>query len=205
MINIVDVGIGNTKSIKNWLYYSKLDSELLTRPDEYSGGAIILPGVACSANLLGLLREKRFDKLISSAATNGTLIVGICAGFQALGNYTREGKGARGLGLLPVTTEKISSDINHSIVGWRSVEIDLSHIDPKFKSGFGRRYRLKGRAFFNHSFGVTPEKKMALPSSNWLSKTGSHLNYFIKENIIGFQFHPEKSAHFGRVLAEIFR
>jgi glutamine amidotransferase len=204
VINIIDVGLGNRTSITKWLQQGGFSSQLMSSPSDYTSGPLVLPGVASSYELICALEKNGLDRLIKSRASRGELILGICAGFQVLGAFTEEGGGHSCLSLIPTTTLRLkdNSDVPESRVGWEKVTIPVNRKQRKdaFYKTFYRNNHVQGRAYFNHRYGVYLE----LPTEHKPNTSENLLSHYIQKNIIGFQFHPEKSAEFGRRLLRIF-
>lgn len=200
MINVVHLGIGNVTSICNWVGQYTDDLRVLTSPEEYKNGHVILPGVCSSAELAKLLIASGFDNFLESLVGHGSAkIIGICAGFQVLGESTDEDGGARCLDLIPVKTIAIDTLSMSSVVGWDSVRIDIpADRGSLLKRSFPRNKALSGDAFFNHRYGVVRRDRYKNPES--FGEARGFVTHWFNENIFGLQFHPEKSSVFGRVL-----
>lgn len=200
MINIVQLGIGNVTSIGNWARQYTDDITLLTSPDNYTSGHLIIPGVCSSAELAKLLKVAGFDGFLESLVGHPTTkIIGVCAGFQVLGESTDEDGGAPCLGLIPVSTVSMRTLGLPSVVGWDSVRIEMPiKKESLLRRSFPRHKALSGDAFFNHRYGVIPKTGNENPES--AGKARHCVTHWFDRNIFGLQFHPEKSSVFGRRL-----
>ena len=103
MINIIEVGLGNVRSVYNWVHSRTERINFIKRPRDYHSGPIIIPGVASSSQLMLKLEENKLDGLIKSVAKKET-VLGICAGYQVLCQLTTEQQTVKCLGLLPRST-----------------------------------------------------------------------------------------------------
>ena len=200
MINVVHLGIGNVTSICNWVKQYTDDLRLLTAPEDYKEGHVILPGVCSSAELANLLSTSGFDDFLESLVGHDSAkIIGICAGFQVLGDSTDEDGGALCLGLIPVKTVAVDTLGMSSVVGWDSVRIEIpADRDSLLKRSYPRNKALVGDAFFNHRYGVVRRDGYKNPES--FGEARGFMTHWFNENIFGLQFHPEKSSVFGRTL-----
>lgn len=205
MINIVSVGLGNVRSLLNWIQQSTDQVTLISSPSDYVEGTIILPGVCSSRELMDTIRVREFDLLIRSVAKAGDKVVGICAGFQVMGRCTEEDGGVDCLDLLPLNTVRMQSQEGPtSVNGWDKVTLDLTaRPQSRIAQQFPRTKRLAGEAYFNHRYGVVPNDPEVIPDTfGW---RGSYLSHWVSSNLYGLQFHPEKSGVFGRRLQRILR
>ena len=184
MINIIEVGLGNVRSVYNWVHSRTERISFIKRPRDYQSGPIIIPGVASSSQLMLKLEENKLDGLIKSVAKKET-VLGICAGYQVLCQLTTEQQTVKCLGLLPGEVHQLNQE--KSRTGWNEVDIPL-HEDSPLSRAYPRNKRLTGQAFFNHAFGV------------FLGD--SHHDFMLSRNIVGCQFHPEKSREFGQLLLQ---
>mgnify|MGYP006086393895 CR=1 FL=1 len=185
-IGIVDYGVGNVnsliKSLKSIGFKSlKLsDTQSLKNCD-----LILLPGVGSFSYAIKELKKTKLDKFIINESKKHKPIIGICLGMQLLTNSSDENGKHKGLGIIPgKIKEFVNSDFH---IGWNSIEIDkkLSFINKFNKHEF----------FFNHGYIYHGDDK------NILCKTSYGNNVFasaiMKNNVVGFQFHPEKSQKVG--------
>ena len=205
LINIINVGLGNLASLRNWCRLSQKEVRLLEHPLDYQSGAIIIPGVCCAGTLMLRLRKAGFDKLIYEVEKSQQKVLGICAGFQVLGTFTEEAGGVGCLGLLPIETSKStpSSDKDSRLTGWFRVSISLPKSQPVSRD-FPRRTCITGEAYFNHQY-IAKALSLESTSGDVVSYRSDFVTCFIRNSIYGFQFHPEKSASFGRRLLAILK
>lgn len=199
MITIVDYGMGNLGSVKNMFRYIKVDSEITGDIEKIEKATkLLLPGVGAFDAAMERINASGFrDVLDKKVLQDKVPVLGICLGMQLLTNSSEEGK-LPGLGWIPAKALKFSFD-NNSIkiphMGWNSVKLAKSHMltdslpdDPRF--------------YFVHSYYVQAEDKNdVLATTHYGIDFHSMLQ---KENIMGAQFHPEKSHKFGMKLLENF-
>ena len=198
MIAILDYGLGNLGSISNMLKVigekSKItnDVEIIRKSD-----GIILPGVGAFDAGMSKLNESGLTDVIKEEAGKGKPILGICLGMQLLGNKSEEGK-LSGLALIPFECKKFSFEdkslkIPH--MGWDIVDFRKQH--PLLEGLMGQQ-----RYYFVHSYYAVCEN-----SDNVLMTCDYGIEFacsVVKDNVIGVQFHPEKSHDFGLALLTNF-
>ena len=204
LINIVDVGIGNLISISNWIKSQNIQIRLIRDPESYSSGAIIIPGVSSSHNLINKLKERSFDVLIDGVSKKEK-IVGICAGFQSLCISTEEDGVIEGLGHFPLVTKKLNQNGSGRTL-WDDCTISLADLRRYnlLNKSSSRKKHIRGRVFFNHEYGVF-DQDLLDKNQDWKVENESFYSFYMKKNLIGFQFHPEKSANFGRELIKLIK
>lgn len=201
MLVIVDYGVGNLSSIKNMLKKNGVDS-VITREveDVERADKLILPGVGHfdygiqqlhQSGLIGSLSEKVLNKR--------TPILGICLGVQLLTQSSEEGK-EKGLGWIKGKTvafdkSRLPTNLKVPHMGWADVQ------------GFGNSKLFTGmyqepRFYFVHSYHLQLDSSAdALALANYGYDFAVGIEH---ENILGVQFHPEKSHKFGMKLLENF-
>ena len=139
------------------------------------------------------LKNYGFRNCLIDKANEGTKIIGICLGFQILADYSEEDGGVKGLGVLKSKVEKLKSSFSHTC--WESFDFDKGQIDNFRTNRLTRKRKISGRVFYNHEYGfVNFESCYDQKIPGDLKKYSSMV---IKDNIIGMQFHPEKSQTTG--------
>lgn len=201
MIVIVDYGVGNLGSIINMLKkagaraIASSDPEVLQQAEK-----LILPGVGAFDAGMNKLNEGGLVPLLNHLALEKKVpFLGLCLGLQLMTKRSEEGQ-TPGLGWLEAETLrfKFEADQAHLKVphmGWNTIEIRKSH--PIF-----RDLDPGARFYFVHSFYVRSHDPEAV-----LAETdygGYFHSIFSRDNIMGFQFHPEKSHKYGMRLLKNF-
>ena len=198
MIAILDYGLGNLGSISNMLKVigekSKItnDKDIITKSD-----GIILPGVGAFDAGMSRLNDTGLAETVKSEADKGKPVLGICLGMQLLGRKSEEGS-LQGLSLIPFECKKFSfSDDNLKIphMGWDVVTFQKDH--PVLSGLTGKQ-----RYYFVHSYhAVCNSTESVLMTCDYGYEFAAAV---VKDNVIGVQFHPEKSHDFGMALLENF-
>lgn len=201
MLVIVDYGVGNLSSIQNMIKrggnHSLITGNALSIA---SATKILLPGMGHFDNCMIKLKESGLLPVIEKRVLNEKVpLLGICVGLQMLMNSSEEGE-EQGLGWIKGKTVKFDTD--HMVtgkfkipnMGWLDVQLEKP---SNLFSGLE-----KSRFYFAHSYHVLVDNK-----SEILVKSEYGYNFTAgieSENILGVQFHPEKSHRFGMQLLKNF-
>lgn len=196
-IGIIDVGIGNLGSLKSAVYELGFDVRLIETPAALTEcGAVILPGVGSFAHGMQAIQQAALIEPLLAHAAAGKPMLGICLGMQLLFSKGEEGVECAGLGLMPGTVrrfqERPSFHIPH--VGWNDVSRVQHHpLWQGIKPGVD--------FYFVHSYRVECDPVYVIGQTNH----GEDFPSFVgKTNVVGVQFHPEKSQRSGLRLLENF-
>jgi glutamine amidotransferase len=199
-ITIVDYGMGNLRSVKNMIRYLGGYAVISADPEEIAAAEkIILPGVGSFGYAMERIGELGLKASLDEAALNRKVpLLGICLGMQLLTSYSEEGD-CRGLGYIDaVTTRYTKEEVGEEKIphmGWDSVQIqnpcplveEISEAD---------------RFYFVHSYHVAcKDRKDCIATTHY----GIDADTIIGSgNVLGAQFHPEKSHKFGMKLMKNF-
>jgi glutamine amidotransferase len=197
---LIDYGVSNTKSVERALLAAGFNGSTVQKIQDFQPSKdtlIVLPGVGSFDQGMQNLKQRHWDELIQKELKDNYWILGICLGFQLLGDGSNEGE-LKGLGLLPhkcVSVAELQKNKKNVNTGWRIIEKseNASHYLDKY-------------FYFTHSFAFnfselsknTGIKNLSLIRN---SEITSNLIY---NKCIGIQFHPEKSHEQGiQILSEI--
>lgn len=199
MITIIDYNMGNIGSIINMFKKLGIDSICTNDKDKIkSAEKLLLPGVGHFKNGMKELEKSGLIELLNfKVLEEKTPILGICLGMQLMTNFSEEGN-CKGLGWVDSEVKKISFDdpslkIPH--MGWNKVKLNKEH-------QLLNNLEEDSRFYFVHSYAVKCNCE-----SDILTYThygNDFVSSFQKENILGVQFHPEKSHKFGMQLLKNF-
>jgi len=197
VIGIVDYGMGNLFSVSKALerlgadYFISADKTKLLQAD-----ALILPGVGSFRDAM----ERLPADTIKEFAAAGKPLLGICLGMQLLFEESEENGPAKGLGLLPGRVSRFPGRTQHGEsykvphMGWNRLKFVKE--SPLLKN------LTEDYVYFVHSYYVDAENSDVL-----LAKTDYHKQISAivgMNNILGMQFHPEKSSRLGMALLNNF-
>ena len=197
-IAILDYGLGNTFSIKQACENVGLNAIITDDHKEIENShCIILPGVGAFGVAMEQLHRSGLVEQIKLEAEKGKYIVGICLGMQLFMSSSLEFGFNEGLNIISGKTTKFHFRLNELAkvphIGWNQIHYqDLNLISSKIFNGIN-----DGEYFyFIHSYYTNPADKGLIMTN---TKFGSitYCSSFQKNNIIGFQFHPERSGKNG--------
>lgn len=197
MIAIIDYGCGNLGSIKNMLKKIGVDSLITNKLEEIKEATqIILPGVGSFDTGMRNLKELDLISVLEEKAMNEKVpFLGICLGMQLMTKSSEEGKES-GLGWMDAQTKRfpVSKELKVPNMGWNEIQLKQKH--SLFEGIENPRF------YFVHSYFIkSNDEKDILAMANYgIDYTCS----FAKENIMGVQFHPEKSHRYGMQLLTNF-
>lgn len=192
MITIVDYGRGNLFSIRQALSRLGIAHHLTSDPDLVrKADHILLPGVGAFKDAMETLSRQGMADAIREAATQGSRLAGICLGMQMLADTSHEFGQTAGLSLIPGDVVRLPEGtgddrVRIPNVGWR--ELCWTDGDPLFA---GLPTPLFG--YFVHSFWLRAAAASDVVATIAINQTD--ITAIVRrDNIIGFQFHPEKSG-----------
>ena len=201
MISIVDYGLGNVQAIAN--IYNRLEFPVVfarTAEDLEGATRIVLPGVGAfdwaMARLIDSGMRPTLDRLVQDEKVP---VIGICVGMQMMATRSDEGH-TKGLGWLDADVRRFDratmpprTQLPH--MGWNDVE--PAKPDPLFD-----QLETDARFYFLHSYYFASRN----PGDNLaFANYGSRFTCAVRhENVMGVQFHPEKSHHWGIQLLKNF-
>lgn len=191
-ICIVDYGMGNLKSVINALNHTTVCNVCVSneKRDLDSSDIIILPGVGSFNDAVNNLRERDlFDKLDNEIINRKKPLMAICLGMQIVMDSSEEGGLSEGLGWIPgdVTRFQVPDKFRVPHMGWDNVKIKSHH--DLFKG-----IEENPDFYFVHSYHVNCDEKYVVASCDYGYEFTAAIQ---KDNIVAFQFHPEKSHRNG--------
>jgi len=199
IVGIIDYGMGNMRSVQNSLNEIDVNSVIVADPDKLSNyDALILPGVGAFDVAMSNLRQSGMDSALSEAVEQGKILLGICLGMQLICGDSLENGAHTGLGyisahVLPFPT---SSEFKVPHMGWNSITQNKPH--PVYDN-----IENNADVYFVHSFHV--ECKIEEDVIGVTDHGILFASIVLHENVIGMQFHPEKSQRTGlKLLSNIF-
>lgn len=197
MIVIIDYNVGNLKSVENAFLRIGLetivsrDHEVIRRAD-----GIVLPGVGTFPVAMENLKKYDLIDILNERKNAGIPILGICLGMQILFEKGTEIKDTQGLGFLKGEVRLMEVDAKIPHMGWNELIFQQNH--PLLKN-----IKEKDYVYFVHSY-------MAYPTDDELvaycEYGGEKITAFVaKDNVMGCQFHPEKSGAVGQKILLAFK
>ncbi len=199
MIAIVDYGVGNLFSLHS--SFKKVGAETVLAKDKRTienADKIILPGVGAFADAAKKLNESGLGELVKEQVKKGKYVMGVCLGMQLLFDKSYEYGVHEGLGLLRGEVVPMQGYIDGKLkiphIGWNGLHIE--------KPGFLLKYCKEGDCvYFVHSYFADKCEESVIATAEY----GKSLTAAVaKENVLGCQFHPEKSGDVGLNILRAF-
>ncbi|RLD16289.1 MAG: imidazole glycerol phosphate synthase subunit HisH [Caldiserica bacterium] len=190
MIGVIDMGVGNLRSVIKAIEYLGLKAVLTTSKNTIKKSkVIVLPGVGSFDRGMKGLEERGIKDTLIDEVLNGKPFLGICLGMQLLFEKSEEGR-KNGLGLIKGNVRGFrGKNLKIPHMGWN--EVIIKREQRKIFEGIPD----KSFFYFVHSYYCVPEDKSLILTE---TKYGVHFASSIcKNNIIATQFHPEKSGVIG--------
>tara|TARA_B100000035_G_scaffold315477_1_gene336766 strand:- start:9782 stop:10402 length:621 start_codon:yes stop_codon:yes gene_type:complete len=200
-ISIVNYGLGNIHSIRHAIKHLGFESKLVSSSSEISESShLILPGVGAFPYAMKLLKESGLDKSILEYTKSEKPILGICLGMQLLFEQSTEHGSTQGLNLLQGKVDyfKYSKKYNVPQIQWNEL---VKKDDCSIMLG------IKNKEYFYYvnSYCVdiaSLQKNYNICISQYADQ--EFIGLIEYKNIMGVQFHPEKSGESGLMLMKNF-
>ncbi|MGX7952066.1 imidazole glycerol phosphate synthase subunit HisH [Tsuneonella sp. HG249] len=200
-IALIDYGAGNLHSVHNALKAAGAERVHVTADPELVLGArrIVLPGVgsfkSCANGLKAIpgLVEALEERVLEA----GVPFLGVCVGMQLLATSGREHGATAGLGWIPgevTAIDPVDPSIKIPHMGWNDVS-PMPHRD-------GALLIERGEAYFLHSYHFVPDSGRDIAAMT--DHGGGLVAAVARDNMLGVQFHPEKSQAYGIALLARF-
>jgi glutamine amidotransferase len=195
VIAIVDYGMGNRRSVEKALEYVGARPQLTGDHDVIrAADGIVVPGVGAFPEAMRRFRAAGLDELIRERADAGVPVLGLCLGMQLLFETSDEHEGATGLALLPGRVTALRAPrIPH--IGWNLVTFERPSV---LTEGLG------DAAAFYHVHSLAPEPAVAEDVVGRGEYGERFVSIVERGNVMGVQFHPEKSSRDGLALLRNF-
>jgi glutamine amidotransferase len=192
MIAIVDYGVGNLRSVERALLHVGAEPKITADKDELTRArGLVLPGVGAFAPALEKLSDGGLGRMVVDLAKKGKPVLGICLGYQLLFEESSEHGRHQGLGLLDGRVVKVKQSRRLPVIGW--CRLEQTEVSPLWQGIADHAY-----FYFVHSY--TPDGSRHAIASTEQSPAAAAA----RVNVMGTQFHPEKSGPDGLRVYENF-
>jgi glutamine amidotransferase len=188
---IIDYGMGNLKSLQNAMRKAGIET-IITDDLKIieEANLLILPGVGAFRDAIKAINEKGLSELIINHAEKGKFLVGICLGMQLLYEKSYEYGKYKGLGIIKGEIVKLAEGKKIPHMGWNNIRINQ-------KDELVKYIKDDDFVYFVHSYYASSYQNEMIAYSEY----GEIIPAIVRKgNVIGFQFHPEKSSEIGAKL-----
>jgi imidazole glycerol-phosphate synthase subunit HisH len=191
-VAVLDYGMGNLRSVARAVEHAGGQALVTDRDDRALGAdAMVVPGVGAFGACMENLRAAGLDGTIRRFAEGGRPVLGVCLGMQILFERSEEGP-AEGLGLIRGEVRRLPGGVKVPHMGWNRVRWTTSH---SLLAGIDDGTRF----YFVHSYACFPQEDVTVGETEHGIRFASAV---ARDNVLGVQFHPEKSGHAG---LEVYR
>ena len=198
MITILDYSVNNLRSVQKAFEHLGHKTHVTSDPDEVARAEkLVLPGVGAFGHAMKNLRERELIEPVIQAATAGKTIMGVCLGMQLLFDWSEELGLHQGLGIIAGKVVKFpdAPDLKVPHMGWSRLDFPRpSRLFSGLENG--------DMTYFVHSYHALPEDDEVIVAR------GDHGAAFVagveRGNVMGAQFHPEKSSAIGLKILDNF-
>lgn len=207
-VTIIDYGLGNLLSLQRALEKCNANAIITSNPSVIlNSQRAILPGVGAYAKGMQELKSRGLDEVVRNLLSKGTPLLGICLGMQLFFDSSEEFIFTKGLGILSgkvipipaIDKEDLPLKIPNN--GWRSLVISNNSCSQK--SVLKNWISKEEEYYFIHSYMVLPNDD-SVRVADCIYGGYRVPAFIVKDNLIGFQFHPEKSGKAGLALLQKF-
>ena len=195
LVAVVDYGAGNLHSVRRALEKVGARPEITGDPERLrTADGIVLPGQGNAKAAMEQLDRLGLSAAMRERAEAGTPLLGVCLGMQLFFGANEEGP-SRGLDLLPGRVVRMGGGRKVPHMGWNLLE--PRHPSPLFPGDEREAY-----AYFAHSYRALPDEPSDVVA---VCEYGDEVVSIAgRGNVVGTQFHPEKSGAAGLRMYERF-
>lgn len=181
-VGIVFPGSGNITSLCDCMDRLGKPHRVLAEPDFNGIKQLILPGQGRFGTVMSYLEKNCWRKPLQEWVDSGKTLIGICVGMQVLFESSEEDPGVSGLGFLKGKVGVLEAR-KRPMMGWAEVV-------------WSKDFFANGAAYFVNGYVVKQSEDALAKTDN----EGFFVSAVQRENLLGFQFHPEKSGFWGKEL-----
>jgi glutamine amidotransferase len=199
-VAIIDYGMGNLDSVARAIEECRGEPVITSRAEDLKqANYIILPGVGAFGDGMRNIRDLGLDRTIREEVLQKEIpFLGICLGMQLLASRGHEGGETAGLDLIPGEVVRFEPDgpgVKIPHIGWNEVVFERPH-------SLFRDIPSEEDFYFVHSYHFVCKNREDILSLT--PYCGNFVSAVNRKNVIGVQFHPEKSLQLGLKLLSNF-
>jgi glutamine amidotransferase len=192
---VIDYDLGNLPSVTKAIERIGVEAVLVDSPGGFDDmfDAVVFPGVGHFGAGARNLTDRKLDGPLKEWAAAGKPLLGICVGLQLLFERSEEDPDATGLGIVDGEVRRLKA-AKVPLIGWATLDVapDAKVLDA---------VRPGEMAYFVHSYYVDPDPSVVAATTTYEHDFCSAIE---SGNVVGVQFHPEKSADVGRRVLQRF-
>jgi imidazole glycerol-phosphate synthase subunit HisH len=197
LIAVINYGLGNIRSVAKALELVGADVKVTNSAKDIANAkAVVFPGVGAFSSGMENLKKLDILSALIESINKGVPFLGLCLGLQLLFSESHEHGLHKGFDIIKGKVKKFNTDVKIPHMGWnqvRQVTVPQGHKSQSvdlFKGIPDNSY-----FYFVHSYYVEPEDKNVIAAT---TDYGAEFSSVVcKDNVIGLQFHPEKSSDLG--------
>ncbi|WP_338753434.1 imidazole glycerol phosphate synthase subunit HisH [Leuconostoc mesenteroides] len=197
-IIIVDYGAGNIRNVMKAIEYTGLNAKVSQDPAEIAAAdGLVVPGVGAFASAMDKLRKRNLVEPIKQFSNSGKPLLGVCLGMQLLFDSSTEFGETTGLGLIPGQVVELPKQENYKVpqMGWNQNKVSqINQITRTMNDKY---------TYFVHSYYAVTDSKYIAATVNYGKVDVPSV--VVNKNVIGAQFHPEKSGQDGLEIWQNFK
>jgi len=208
MIGIVNYGLGNVQAFANIYKRLNIPASIVSRPDELRlVEKIILPGVGAFDWAMRRLEESGLRSALEGAVRQGRPVLGVCVGMQMMAERSEEGV-LEGLGWIDGEVRRFGDARMNRMIGMkedggmRLPHMGWNDVRPVGGNGLFKGLEEGARFYFLHSYYFAPGNQAEVIGVT--DYYGEYASAVCAGNVVGVQFHPEKSHGWGIQLLKNF-
>lgn len=207
-VTVIDYGVGNLLSVSRGFEAIGANVVVTSSLSKIKKAErLVLPGVGAFGKGMQELKNRDFDKAMIDVISKGVPILGICLGMQFLMETSNEFGFHQGLGLIPGNVISIpkksigGDDLTVPHIGWNALEVSSFH--SSWQGTILGSTKVGSHVYFVHSYMSNPSDSEHLLAHCFYG--GNIITAVVlKDNIMGCQFHPEKSGSIGLEILKKF-
>ena len=191
MIAIIDYGMGNLRSVQKAFEAVGHDATVTSDPDLVARASrVILPGVGAFADAIAELKRTGLGEAFSESVRAGKPCLGVCLGLQLLFDLSEEDGEHRGLGLIPGRIVRFEPEPGLKVphMGWNTLQV-------RNPSPMLAGLEADPSVYFVHSYHARPDDPRDVVAESDYPRPFAAM--VARGNLVGTQFHPEKSQRVG--------